>query len=637
MKFEKQNLDPFDRTWKRLVPAGLLALFLLFYLHPYYGIRHDAALYLGQALLRLDPENFRNDLFFAYGSQASYTIFPTLIAQLLVHFDAASVFMALTAVGLVFFLVASAGMLVRIFPAPQWYWGLLALLVLPSGYGGYGVFSYAETFFTGRSIAEPLALLAVALYLCECRLLAGVLWLASAVLHPLQALPLLMVWWCDRVHQNRRWLHLLWLPVLVFFAAAFGFSPFAQWTARYDAEWLTWIQEPNRHVFITLWEFKSWTFLATDLFLVAMLFLNSTGVLKSLSRALLAATGLGFVCSLLLVDGLHLVLPTGLQLWRVQWLLHWLAMAGVPFLIYLQYQKGGVYAVRLWLLMAIVVLGAPSLVTGSTSLAVWILAPLYLGWPWLEHRIGPSTQRLMLAAVPVVFGILLIKHGFHIYAQSSQADGLRDVVRPEFVLLAHPLVAGALLGLLLWVFRRSAHWRVALTCLLIPALLLAAVQWDRRSTWTRYIEFAHYDPQLFGFKLEPGAQVFWSGELIAPWLILHRPSYFNGHQEAGMLFNRGTAAEAVQRDKTMRLVEFQLSICGVMNGLNQSAKSCWLDAEAVADACRKAAGKLDYLVLDNTLTVPAAGSWKIMGGLKGDRPITYNLYRCRDFASLSSQ
>ena len=63
--------------------AALLLLFLLIYLHPYHGIRHDAILYLGQSLLRWRPEQFGQDLFFAFGSQAQFTLFPQILAWFL--------------------------------------------------------------------------------------------------------------------------------------------------------------------------------------------------------------------------------------------------------------------------------------------------------------------------------------------------------------------------------------------------------------------------------------------------------------------------------------------------------------------------------------------------------------------------
>lgn len=614
-------------------PASLLLLVLLFYFRPYYGIRHDSVLYLGQSLLRLDPDNFKSDLFFSYGSQADFTLVPRLIAPLLGNFDAVGTFLVLTALCLVLFLLASTTLLATLFPSSYWYWGALALLVLPGSYGGYGVFSYAEPFFTARSLAEPLVLLSLAAYFRGRLFITSGLWLAAAALHPLQALPALFIFWSDRISHDRRWLHALWLPVLLLVAGALGLPYTDKWMTQYDAQWFKWIREPNRHVFLFLWTAKDWSFLFADFFLATLLLFDCTGYLRRLARAVLFAAILCFLCSLLFVDVFHFVLPTGLQLWRIQWLLHWLAMASVPYLIHKSYLGCGAMGVRVWLLVTIVILGVPFGGTGSAAVAIWILIPLYLGWPRLESQANPTIRRIVLIAIALALSIVLLRHGFLVYAKFSQGGNLRDVMRPEFAVLTHPLVAGAVIFMIMKLYLSQARWRSMLVILLLPALTHAAVEWDRRSTWTRYIESARNDSKLFGFELEPGAQVLWVDELVAPWLILHRPSYFNTHQTAGLLFNRDTAQEAFNRQTALKKFNFQFEICRLMNGLNQSEDSCTIDVGAVTELCSDSAGKLNYVVLDTKLQKPSAGSWKIRGGLKGDRDITYHIYPCRDFST----
>ncbi len=41
---------------------------------PYQGVRHDAILYLDQALHLLHPDIFARDLFFSHGSQDRFTL-----------------------------------------------------------------------------------------------------------------------------------------------------------------------------------------------------------------------------------------------------------------------------------------------------------------------------------------------------------------------------------------------------------------------------------------------------------------------------------------------------------------------------------------------------------------------------------
>ena len=151
------------------VAAFLLVLFWLLYLHPYHGIRHDSFLYLGQALLVREPQQFSQDLFFAYGSQSQYTFFPEVIAWLLQYFRPSEIFLTLTLVGIFSFAAASFLLLRQLFVSGQNFYALLAILILPAGYGGHLIFSYSEPFFSGRSIAEPLVLAALAAWLAHRR------------------------------------------------------------------------------------------------------------------------------------------------------------------------------------------------------------------------------------------------------------------------------------------------------------------------------------------------------------------------------------------------------------------------------------------------------------------------------------
>ena len=58
------------------LPGALLGLALLLLLHRYAGIRHDSILYLGQVQMERHPEALGQDLFFLYGSQSRYSLFP---------------------------------------------------------------------------------------------------------------------------------------------------------------------------------------------------------------------------------------------------------------------------------------------------------------------------------------------------------------------------------------------------------------------------------------------------------------------------------------------------------------------------------------------------------------------------------
>ncbi len=618
-----------------LLMAGVLAFALLVYYRPYHGIRHDSILYLGQALLRWMPNEFSSDLFFAFGSQAKFTLFPQLVAVAFDHFLPADFFLGMTLLGLLSFVLASLILVHRLFAPAYCYWALLLLTVLPSGYGGYGVFAYAEAFFTGRSFAEPLVLLALAAIWGRHYFLSACLWLCAALIHPLQALPALILVWSFLVLQDRRWLHALWLPALALTLGWLGISPLSALVAPYDAQWMEWIREPNQHVFLLNWELTTWCHVATDIFLVSLVAFGQGIRLAVLARALLLTLLVGFVASLVLVDGLGLVFPTGLQLWRVQWLVHWFAVASIPFSLVQLSRDAESRSIRLGLFVAIVAMGLPSGGLAPSPLAVLILIPLFVFWPRLRPAVGPKMQRLLAWSIPAVQGLGLIKFTLAVFDVFHRFDEAREQVRPEFMLLSYPLVSGALIFGIWFLHRRyrgRAWWPwlgLGAACVF---LLYAADTWDRRSQWTRYIETAQGVGDVFGVPLKPGGQVFWYRELEAPWLILRRPSYFNGHQMSGLLFNRGTAEEGARREDLFKLMEFQIGLCRIMNTLNNSTDSCAIDEELVTQACEGSAGQLSYLVLDNALKVPALGSWRIKGGgIRGDDDVTYYLYQCSDF------
>ncbi|NSL55313.1 hypothetical protein [Uliginosibacterium aquaticum] len=615
--------------------AGLLLLaLLLVYLHPYHGLRHDSILYLGQALLRARPDEFGLDLFFAFGSQASFTLFPDFVAFLLqaTGVSAPVLFMWLTAASSLCFLLASGLLVRRLFPETFHFWVLLALLVMPAGYGGHKIFAYLEPFFTARSVAEPLVLLALALWFGNRRVWALMAWMLAAVCHPLQALPAVLLVWLDLVLADRRWLHLLWPGVLLFALGLMGWAPAGKLVQVYDEQWFKWIVVPSPHLFVFSWQPDAYAYLLLDLFVAFLTWQRASSELMSrFARSVLLATGVAFVASAVLADGLHLVLPTSLQLWRMHWILHWFAMAAAPWLLISSVRLEGGRSLRTLLLLACLAFGVQTGGLGISPFVVPILMLLYLFLPRIEGKISASIQKLLFAVVVGVIFLGVLKFSYGIFLLSEKYGGDRSHFREEFVLLSFPLIAVTLMagGVALW--RHIVKIRAFLIFFLVLGLLYAFQSWDRRTVWTQYIESAQNSENIFGVEIEPGAQVFWDGELLAPWLILNRPVYFDGQQTAGLAFSRGTAEEAYKRKDVMEIVQVQRQICSVVNSLQGEQSHCRIDNDVVADACRKSEGKLGYLVLDDALNAPAIGSWKIKGGMVKDKNMTYYLYRCKDF------
>lgn len=617
-----------DRSITAMLAAGALVVILLLYLRPYHGIRHDSTLYLGQALLRWRPEIFGQDLFFVFGSQADFTIFPYLISRLLDFFGVAELFLVLTLLGRLLFFLASWLFLRCLFNASAGYWGLLALVVLSPMYGGYGVFSYAEPFLTGRSFSEPLVLMALAAWWSSRPVWAIAIGVVAASIHPLQAVPAFLVFWLDLLQRDRRWLHLLWLGVIVGVAAALGVMPFAKWLATYDSQWFEWIEVPNSNCFMTKWRAADWCYLAFDVFLVSLIVRHAKGRLQSYARTLLIASACGLGTSLIFVDLLHFVLPTGLQLWRIHWLLHWLAMASIPWLILLHFRVAGRWTdMRLLIILSMLSVTIPVGPMPLPPYAILILIPLYLYWPKVSPHLGSRISKLVGTGLVLMMLISFGRLVFIVWNIHLNLPDVREMFRPEVLLLSYPLLAGGVIGGLYAVWQRWHMARIPMLGVLASLLVYAAATWDHRNPWTAQVESAQFSQDVFGVELAAGAQVFWKGELLAPWLILNRPSYMSNEQNAGLLFNRGTAEEAHRRMSSMHVFNFQNELCQVVN---QYQDGCVPDDAAVAEICAGSNGQLTYIVLTDVLKTPAYGRWTVKGGVRGDRPITYWLYRCED-------
>jgi hypothetical protein len=628
-------------SWRSFlnVSAGvLLTLCVLVYLRPYYGIRHDGILYLGQALLRLRPELFGDDLFFAFGSQADYTIFPHLLARMLAHVPADELFLVLTFVGRIAFLVASFALVRKLLIGRQQFLAMLALLVLPSGYGGYLVFSYAEPFLTARSFAEPLLLLAVAAILDSRWLLAVAAWVIATALHPLQAISGALVVWVYCVLKDRRWLHVAWLLCPLVLLGFAGTAPFDLLLRRFDSEWLEWIHTPNRHVFLHRWRLVDWCYLATDVFLVWQVRHCSGGRFTTISSALLWATALALSTSIIFSDLLNLVLPTGLQFWRVQWLLHWFAVATLPLQLTELFEAGPIERPRLAILVAIAVLGSP---LGPTTqpFAILGLIPLFLLWPKVSGETDYWARRAVLIATSLALFVSVANYALIVLTRYEQYYSNREMLRPEYLLLAHPLIASTLLllGIRNWDHLRDSV-RLGGVALLSCFLIYSLHGWDRRITITRLIEKDLSESRPFGVSLGSRGDVLWSDNswtepLLASWLTLGRPSYFGDQQLSGLLFSRDTAREADRRQKVIGIFRLHEEFCGILNDVSGKPDACAPDEVSLREACKASNGKLSYVVTPRRLDGYVFGQWRIPVLRSGDIEVTYYLYRCVDFWS----
>lgn len=611
------------------VAAGwLLGLACVLLLHRYVGIVHDSVLYLGQLQWMRHPDIFGSDLFFAYGSQADLSPFPRLLEFAAGNVSPAGFFLWGALASLLAFAMAGWYCLSVALPRGQRYAAFLGVLCLPSIYGRGGAYHYGEQYFTSRTLAEALCLVALGLML-RGRPLAGFAALALAFpIHPLQALAGGTIAWVFAVTQDRRWLHLAWLGLPVLALAALRVPPFEGLFRRIDPEWLALLHDHGPNLFLQSWNGLAVNLLAFDVAILAMGWRLLPAAFAALCKAGLAGLGIGMLASFVLADVMALHLPLILQTWRVHWLAHWLAMATIGALAWRDIRGDDP-------LRAIALLFACVLVWQA---AIWYwLAPLaaYLCWPHWSGARAVFPKRAIAALMAGLIGILFLNAMGNEFLYFRIAHYRLDLFALDRKVLAFPgLALGlALLGFEAWRRAQGRGRALLATLALLPTLLAGIARWDARPPVSVAMERSAGADNRFGIPLPPSAQVYWDSEwLLGPWLILTRPSYFSGLQRAGESFNRGTALEGTRRAGIMQPLQYESTRCQSRELPVQERDRCHIGDDALRHACAPPDGGKgpDYLVLAYEQPQPALGRWDILDPVTGQVAISWRLYGCPD-------
>ncbi len=573
-----------------LLVAGLWML-----ARPYLGVRHDGVLYLGQVLQHLHPGLLDRDLFFAFGSQDRFSVMSSFLAALQRAWGMSGSQLVVLA-GSHAVLLAGAAWIGRSLPTSEGRWfGLVALAGMSHVYGGYGIFAFAESFVTARTLAEPLALLALALWMHPRRWLATVPMVLSLAAHPLVALPVALVCWLLLVMEDRRWAWLAAGLVILPVPALVGMEPFASLLRTLDAPWYALVREISGHVFVSTWLRVDFMVVLMDVVVLAAASRLLGPPLARLANALLLAMALLFTVSLIGADLLHNQLIAALQLWRVQWVAHLVALLFMPALILAQWSSRPMD--RLVVLCCALAVCA---VNGAWE-SSWALVLVAAG-ALAMRRSGsvPGPAFLRAATLAAGFGLLGLSVGLVtrslLALEAAQVD-----LSVALVLWALATVPTFSMGVAAFVLAawRQPRWR-PVACALVAALLLwAGSAWDRRSDWTRHVEQAQPGSHPFSALIPRNAQVYWPDELTANWAVMGRPSYFTHQQGAGLLFNRATAMEFERRREPLRTLLMQRAICQIASSVMRSASAqddCVPDQEVLDEVCRHPAGP-DFLIL----------------------------------------
>jgi hypothetical protein len=613
------------------VLVGVVWMLAFYFLcRPYRGVRHDARLYFAQTQFHLTPDWMSSDLFFQNGSQDRYTIFSTLFAPVLKSFGLEFAEIGTLLILHLLFWIA-AFLVVRRIQSPL-RWGMLAVLaVMPHFYGPGMTFSFGEPFLTARTLAEPLCLFALAALAANRTRLALACLPLALVAHPLIAIPVWAIAWYMLCERDRRW---LWAGIALagpMIAGASGVAPFDGLFKRYDEHWFAHVYSTNNFDFLYGWSKETWAVVFFDLSLLTVAAWHPDMPLRRLLRATLVTTVVLCLVSAVLCDGLHLILPTQLQLWRSLWVAHLMALLALyPCAIALWNRSlAGRLASAALLLAAVIVYSEvkTSFVFAGVAVALALLA---LRGAELRPRLAIGGIAVC-AAGAIIMGVLQMLEYLMLVLQHVQTGLALDEVRSIPAAIAQLMLLVAWLALIV-AYRSARRW--ALPASLAVGVLGTAIgvnQWDQRDAVSRYVE-AHYgQSNPFGVELRPNAQVYWWKDMLWTWVLLQRPAYASSANEAAAIFGRDSTLEMERRLKILIPMTIQIEGCIEIarSGLgNFKAEECRYTDNAIRDVCRTPGGP-GYVVLMNALQMPPLGVWNYR--TPGGRPEPYYLYDCQSF------
>lgn len=604
--------------------GALLGISMLLLLRRYPGIFHDSILYMGQGLMQRWPDIFGRDLFFAHGSQASYTILPWLLGKAFGLASPALVMRAGAFASMLLFAASSWIALRTLLPERQRYWAWLSTLCLPPIYGVVHIFSYNEPFLTSRPLAESCCLLAIACLVSKRWVWAGACVTMAALLHPLQAIAGVAILWVWLVMQDRRWLHGLWMVLPVVGFALVGMKPFDGLLQRADDGWFKELTY-SRQVFVTLWSINDFKALGLDALVLVSGWRLLRGNFGCWCLAALVGASLGLAASLVLVDVFHLVLPIGLQLWRVLWLTHFIALAAMGALLWHYIRNKQLVPALLLSLTAL-------LAWGETDWGWAFLALMYLGWPVAPEASRLRLQRLLTWIFGFAIVLLFYNHASNEIHWFIEANSRMDLYPLDRRLLVFPALSLGLplLVVIAWDHCSKRVQRWLLVGALLPFVLLSLRLWDARDSTQLTMESAAFRPDIFGTTIPEHAQVYWEPEsLVASWLVLHRASYFSPGQLAGQMFNRDTSEDGLQRENRLMPLMRESLVCQSDKLEPAQRARCHISRRSLRQACEPNTSRPpDYIVLPYPQPQPDIGRWVIIDPITGSPAVTFRLYRC---------
>jgi hypothetical protein len=612
---------------------ALLTVTLWLLMRGYQGLTGDGQIYAFQALARIHPQ-LATDLYLQNTTQDQYTIFSPLYAWCIRLLDLENAARLLTLLFTVW-LLAAAWNLGRAFTGPKRAWLAVAFLLIVTGdYGGSGVFRLSESFLTARLPAEAIVVTALACHVRGMKRLGLTLATAALFVHPLIALPGLLLLSC------------LWLPnraaivgviggilVTVGIALAARDLPSASPVLPLmDAAWLDVVKERSQFLFLQLWSAHDWDVNARPfIYLVFTVSAVPDERIRKLATAaaLVGAAGLAVALTGSVV-GPVAILVQG-QGWRWIWIAVFVSVLLLPITALQAWRDEKCGPLCTLLLIAGWTL-SPVDGTACASLALI----LWLSRTHLDERVAPYMRYAAAAFGITIVAWVLNKSWVIVSSQLSPsvrglwgASQLRDIfgLRIPAAIFAALLWWTICAGRTIWVPAVLSAALAGLSIYVLPAAfgrfrtLTSAADIEEFADWTRAI------PPTSTVLVAPARDV---GGFV--WFTLHRPNYLTVDQSSGVVFSRATALEVQRRSQVLLpLMDPNWKILSGLRAASAAGKhtvqaaSRPLTAQSLALVC--ADPVLGFVVSPDNIGVDlrrhgGSGKWK-----------DWNLYDCRQVRS----
>jgi hypothetical protein len=596
----------------------------------YHGLTGDAQIYAFQALARLHPP-LATDLYLQNTSQDQFTVFSPFYAaciRLLGLENAARLLTVLFTV----WLLGAAWSAARAVGGRDAAWlGAAFLLVVAGDYGGSGVFRISEQFLTARLPAEALIVTALACHLHGSKGLGYLLAAAALIVHPLIALPGLLLLFCMSLS-----FRLVVLAALGGLIAALGIAVLAivlpagihEMTVM-DAAWAEVVRERSQFLFLPLWSVRDW-----EVNTRPFLYLGFTAIAapERRIRALCAAAGLVGAAGLAVawigsVIGPVAILVQG-QAWRWVWIsvfVSVLLMPGVALKVWRDNACGPLCVVLLvsgWTLPMDVGMACVSL-----ALAVWVMRS--------QFNTFEAYFRWAAAALGLAIVVWISTKSWAIALPASGRTPLGAAqIRDIFGLRVPALLFGTLVW---WSVRTSRTEGVPM----VTAVLLAALS---IFIWPAAFKESHATASagdISEFADWSNAIPPTSTVLVAPphdvgafvWFTLQRPNYLAVDQSAGVVFSRATSMEVRRRSEALLPLmdpnwKILTRLRAAASGHRADTATRALNATSLRQVC--ADPQLGFVISPtdvgfHPIRHDRAGTWK-----------NWNLYDCRKVRSAPS-